>query len=523
MGTRKLRRRPLALDLFCGAGGMSLGFERAGFDIALGVDRDGYHVATHERNFPYGKTICHSVADLTLTDINAALGSERDIDLVFGGPPCQGFSTMGQRDALDPRNALIHQFVRVIAEVQPKAFVMENVPGMLSGATQAILNDALAQFESAGYSITQPLRVLDASAFGVPQKRRRLFVLGLRRDIGGSISYPSSAPPGSPSRPTVWEAIADLPDVDQLLELFERNEAAYESLPQSEYAKLMRGQISSESDYSYDRMWDERICSGCMRVKHTPSAVALYRSTPNGEMVPSHKLPKLDPKGIAPTLRAGSDSSHGSYTAPRPIHPFQPRCITVREAARLHGFPDWFCFYPLKWHGYRQIGNAVCPPVAHALGIEILKALRIQPTKPRMKISLIDEFNLPPNRPRSLKRIPQILHYPPVIERLFNSRFSEGKFTFSDVKRAIAETGVNLPWVRSDTFIDEIARSRNVHLLLEPCLRHGFTIRKLGPKDPIGQFVPAGHPDGIETRIMQKQKNLRRSNHGGAHAQKTLF
>ncbi|HEY2911357.1 MAG TPA: DNA cytosine methyltransferase, partial [Gemmataceae bacterium] len=143
---RKRPSRPIAIDLFCGAGGMSVGFERAGFDIALGVDRDGHHAATHERNFPNGKTLCRSVGDLTAAEAIEALDGRNEVDLIVGGPPCQGFSTMGQRDALDPRNTLVAEFVRLVRDVRPKAFVMENVPGMLAGSTHTILADALSQF-----------------------------------------------------------------------------------------------------------------------------------------------------------------------------------------------------------------------------------------------------------------------------------------------------------------------------------------------------------------------------------------
>ena len=527
----QFRPRPVAVDLFCGAGGMSLGFEQAGFDIALGVDLDGYHVAAHERNFPYGKTLCRSVAALTGADIAAVLGGKTEVELIFGGPPCQGFSHMGHRDALDPRNTLVNQFVRIVREVRPKAFVMENVPGMLAGATRPILVDALTQFEAAGYRIARPVRVLDASHFGVPQKRKRLIVLGLRADVGGEIAYPSAATPGTPPRPTVWEALADLPDVDGREELFTRNDAPYDAAPTTDYARAMRGLLRDRRDYSRPRTWDAGRCTGCLRVRHTDKAVTLYAATPPGAMVPGHKLPRLDPDGIAPTLRAGSDSSHGSYTAPRPIHPFRPRCITVREAARLHGFPDWFAVYPLKWHGYRQIGNAVCPPVARAIGAAVMTALGIRPTKPKAAIRLADEFHLPPERPRGLKRIPQVVHYPPVIERLFRDRFdraanrlTEPAFTFADVKKAIADTGVKLTWVRGDTFLGEIARSRNVRRLLDPCLRHGFTIRKRTDGDAIGQFVPLGHPEGLEVKAPPKENRpMGASKKGGIRGQKTLF
>jgi DNA (cytosine-5)-methyltransferase 1 len=497
-------RRPIAVDLFCGAGGMSVGFEQAGFDIALGVDLDGYHVAAHDRNFPHGHTLCKSLAELTADDVFARLHGRTEVDAVIGGPPCQGFSTMGTRDAADPRNDLVGHFVRIVREVRPKAFVMENVPGMLSGRTRGVLTSALDQFERAGYRITHPVRVLDASHFGVPQQRKRLIVLGLRDDMVGQIDYPTV---GTLSRPTVAEAIADLPDVDNLEELFERNDTPYSMEPATKYTRVMRGIERESTDFGYKRTWDSARCTGCLRVRHTDAAVKLYEATPPGRMVPSHKLPRLAPDGIAPTLRAGSDSTHGSFTAPRPIHPFRPRCITAREAARLHGFPDWFAFYPLKWHAYRQIGNAVCPPVAKAVGTAVLKAIGVRPSRPRTSIVLGDQFFLPEDRPRSLKRIPQVIHYPPVIERLIAVRFDAARkrltnpsFTFDEVRRAVSDTGVQLTWIRAETFLSEIARSRNVRTLLAPCLRRGFTIRRISGGDAIGEFVVAGHPEGIERK-----------------------
>ena len=521
-------RRPVAVDLFCGAGGMSVGFEQAGFDIALGVELDGFHVAAHERNFPYGHTLGKSVAELTADDVFARLTGGTEVDAVIGGPPCQGFSTMGTRDARDPRNDLVGQFVRIVREVRPKAFVMENVPGMLSGRTRGVLAAALEQFEAAGYRVTLPVQVLDASRFGVPQQRRRLIVLGLRADLPGEIAYPTS---GTLDRPTVADAIADLPDVDGRDELFARNDAPYDAEPLSRYARVMRGAERDPTDFGYPRRWDSATCTGCLRVRHTAAAVKLYEATPPGRMVPSHKLPRLDPDGVAPTLRAGSDSARGSFTAPRPIHPFRPRCITAREAARLHGFPDWFAFYPLKWHAYRQIGNAVCPPVAKALGAAVLAALGIRPTRPRTAIVLGDRFRLPADRPRSLKRIPQVVHYPPVIERLIATRFDAARkrltdptFTFADVQRAVSDTGVQLTWIRADTFLGEIARSRNVRKLLAPCLRRGYTIRKLTDGEAIGEFVAAGHPEGIEIKAPPLVKAAStRSERGCRREQKSLF
>ena len=191
------KNRLIAVDFFSGAGGMSLGFEQAGFDIALGVDYDGHHAATHERNFPYGKSICTSVVELDGDKIREVMQFKGDLDLVFGGPPCQGFSNMGLRDVRDPRNSLVDHYVRLVLELRPKAFVMENVPGMLAGATAAVLAKAIGTFEANGYRITKPVQVLDASEFGVPQKRRRLFVIGVRADVCASYPLPKRQVYGS--------------------------------------------------------------------------------------------------------------------------------------------------------------------------------------------------------------------------------------------------------------------------------------------------------------------------------------
>src|SRR5574341_1029962 len=147
--------RPVVIDLFSGAGGMSLGFEQAGFDIMLGVDNDGYHVATHERNFPYGKAYCGSVVDLDGEKIRGLLRLAGEVDLIVGGPPCQGFSNMGLRDLRDPRNSLVDHFVRLVLELRPKAFVMENVPGMLAGATRLVLDKVIEAYEANGYNVSR--------------------------------------------------------------------------------------------------------------------------------------------------------------------------------------------------------------------------------------------------------------------------------------------------------------------------------------------------------------------------------
>lgn len=509
MNQIKYTSRPIAVEFFAGAGGLSLGLEQAGFDVVLAADRDGYHVATHERNFPNGLSICASVTDLDGGKIRALLGTDREIDLVAGGPPCQGFSHMGTRDVLDPRNTLVNEFVRLVLELRPKAFLMENVPGMQSGATAAIFEHALARWENEepGYAITTPVRTLNAAAFGVPQSRERLFVLGIRRDIASRPYYPDGPAAGQPPRPTVEQAIGDLPRLAEHPEMLERDWTSYgESRPRAPYARVLRGLEGDPTDYSHPRRWDRSRVTCSAAVRHRPDIAALYAATVPGTMVPGHKLPKLDPNGLAPTLRAGSESEHGSYTAPRPIHPQEPRCITAREAARLHGYPDWFQFYPGKWHAYRQIGNSVCPPVARALGRQLMLALGEEPHRPTEVLELPCEFALPEARPRQHRRITQLSEWPKILEHLLErARDSKGRlvhpdFSVEDVEKAYQVTAANMPRNPARRFLSDVARSRNVSKLMAPITRAGLTIIQVGDNGTYGRFVAKGAADGIDIK-----------------------
>lgn len=496
-----MTRRPIAVDLFSGAGGMSLGFEQAGFDILLAVDRDGYHVAAHKRNFPYGVGLCCSVNELGGDSLRNLVSTDHELDLVFGGPPCQGFSHMGLRDPGDLRNTLVDEFARLVGELRPKAFVMENVVGMQSGKTREVFDRLVNAMAHHGYVITWPVRTLNAMDFGVPQNRARLFVLGLRGDIRGKLVYPETSCIGQPPRPTILQAIADLPDVERFDHLYTEDEVTYdkEPSPTNHYARVARGLERDPSDLSRPREWHTEVCTGCVRVRHADSVRSLYAATPPGAMVPGHKLPRLDPNGIAPTLRAGSESERGSHTAPRPVHPLSPRCITVREAARLHGFPDWFRFYPAKWHAYRQIGNAVCPPVARAVGYSVIAALGLDDLVWQADpVHLGGEFVLPENRARYEGRLPQMEEFPKVIDFLFREAYDKRRnflvkdvITTEDIKRAYLETGAQVPRIRPERFLSEIAHSRNVEKILGLPLECGYSILSESDGEIVGRFVPA--------------------------------
>lgn len=255
------RRRPVAIDLFAGAGGLSLGMERAGFDVRAAVEIDPIHAAIHELNFPpsHTATICASVRDLSGDDIRRAANLEHDeIDAVVGGPPCQGFSLIGHRVLDDPRNDLVDHFRRLVVELQPRTFVMENVPGMATGQHHRLLDGLLERFDRDGYEVRHD--ILNAANFGVPQDRRRLFLIGQRRTARLE-TYPKHPDPitrirrtdrannqrtfplelGLPECPSVDDAIGDLPLLEDQHTLYATDELKVTLEGGSSYARHLRG------------------------------------------------------------------------------------------------------------------------------------------------------------------------------------------------------------------------------------------------------------------------------------------
>lgn len=404
--------RPLVVDLFSGAGGLSLGFEQAGFDILASVEYDPIHAAAHAFNFPLTKVLCRNISDLAAEDLLTACREGADahgltswdgqIDVIVGGPPCQGFSMIGKRMADDPRNQLVLDYLRLVTALRPRYFVMENVPGMLTGGPAGLLAQLLQAFDDSGYGVLLPVRLLNARDFGVPQNRARVFLIGAREDQCLP-SYPQATvrPVGKrgaslwlesldlPTGPSVWDAIGDLPDLDSFDVLLRSDEVKLTSRQLeamerrlSDYARPLRGLNGDSLWMDHPRLWDETVFTSTMRTVHTQLSVNRFRATEPGTTEPISRFYRPRPDGVCNTLRAGTGSEHGAYTSPRPIHPKLPRVISVREAARIHGFPDWFRFHRSKWHGFRQIGNAVSPFVARAVAAELIRALGVEPTKP---------------------------------------------------------------------------------------------------------------------------------------------
>ena len=377
--------RPIGVDLFAGVGGLSLGFEQAGFDVVAAVDIDPIHCAAHKFNFPQTATICKSVSMLSGAELRQRAGiGAQEIDVVFGGAPCQGFSLMGKRAMDDPRNQLVHHYVRMVSELQPKYCVFENVKGLTVGSHKQFLQEIIEALQAIGYEVQLPYQVLNAADFGVPQDRRRLFLMAARKGHRVPV-YPDPS-----GRATVIQAIGDLPEAEQFPELLQRDSIKAKYGRPSAYASVLRGKTVDEADFAHRRQFDATWLTSSALTVHTPLSRQRFAATAQGDTEPVSRFLKLDPNGVCNTLRAGTASDRGAFTSPRPIHPFSPRVITVREAARIHSYPDWFRFHVTKWHGFRQIGNSVPPYLGRAVAGQVMRALGRAPVKPVEAIPLGD-------------------------------------------------------------------------------------------------------------------------------------
>lgn len=352
-------QRLRAVDLFCGCGGFSLGAHAAGFEVVCAYDIDPILTSSFETNFPktklHIKDISSLIGDEILTDAGGG------IDLLFGGPPCQGFSSIGRRRKDDVRRTLVGHFFRLVAEAEPRAFVMENVQGLA-------YRDALPELEEAirllppNYRTLGPL-VLNASEFGAATKRKRIFVVGYDSNRCAPVAAEDIEAAKSAAA-TVADALSGLDAATKLAsdDRFDRWQIPAE-LPLSHYAAKLVG--------------IDRVFTGNQTTQHTTVVRERFSKIPPGAVDAVGKHPRLSWVGQCPTLRAGTGSDVGSFQSVRPIHPDKHRVITVREAARLQGFPDHHVFHPTIWHSFRMIGNSVSPIIAEAVLAVIAEKLEV--------------------------------------------------------------------------------------------------------------------------------------------------
>jgi DNA (cytosine-5)-methyltransferase 1 len=352
---------PKVIDLFCGAGGFSLGACQAGFRVIASVDIDEKLTSSYKNNFPGAKLLIADIATLKIDSLlKAGNATAVDVDGIIGGPPCQGFSTIGKRNAADPRNALLRHFFRIVVELRPKFFLMENVPGLIAGQAKDTFEKAASDLD--GYELIGPL-CLDAHDLGAPTRRKRIVVLGYDPSRVETITEGDIKSLSCSEKLTVRDAIADLPEPSC------HPTGPYRNLKTlSKYAKGARATPGRGlgSAASRNRIVSGQV-SGIQNTQHTSAVIERFRKVPQGKTDGVSRCVRLSWDSAAPTLRAGTGPDKGSFQSVRPLHPVRPRVITIREAARLQGFPDWFDFHETKWHSFRMIGNSVSPIMAEIL------------------------------------------------------------------------------------------------------------------------------------------------------------
>jgi DNA (cytosine-5)-methyltransferase 1 len=377
-------KRPLAADLFCGAGGLSLGLAEAGFDVVLGVDNDEEALETHRAYHP-GLSVNWDLADVEVIERVAHLVKLAGISLIAGGPPCQPFSRagrymlrelvrLGRRHHHDLRRDLWESFLGVVELSTPAAVVMENVPDMALDRGMVILRTLIERLEAIGYSVEE--RVLDTWRYGVPQFRQRLVLVALSDGI--SFEWPEE----SAERVTVNNAIGDLPNVEGGWRPSNGNGPdrvasgwiPYNG-PRTEFQRRARRDVTPE-----DR---GRLFDHITRPVRDDDAVAFAQMNPDtrySDLDPElkryrddifdDKYKRLDPHDVSRTITAHISKDGYWY-----IHPYQDRTLTVREAARLQTFPDSVRFAGPPSAAFRQIGNAVPVLLGRRIGEAVLSAL----------------------------------------------------------------------------------------------------------------------------------------------------
>lgn len=335
------------IDLFCGIGGLSLGFEQAGFDVVTAVDMWEDAVKTYNRNRK-GKV----ARVMTVEDFNDTLLPElvatHKISGIIGGPPCQGFSTVGKREIEDPRNKMYLEFYRAVKIASPEFFVIENVKGMLTLNKGAFVKDLLERFgpDGLGYSISYKL--LNAADYGVPQNRYRVFYVGIKNK---DFKFPA---------PLVYKLTAK----DAISDLLHSDNEHYGSEPQNDYQRLLRGEQTHPLNQDY--------------TAHTEQTVRIISMIPDGGNIKSlppeywevRKYNKAFERMSSTSPSNTIDTGHRNY-----FHYAEPRIPTLRESARIQSFPDSFEVLGTRGSQYKQIGNAVPPILAKVIADEIKKML----------------------------------------------------------------------------------------------------------------------------------------------------
>lgn len=383
------------IDLFSGCGGMTLGFKWAGFNSILASDIDENCEKTFATNFPETPFICGDISTLSKDDCDKILNN-KTIDVIIGGPPCQGFSLANKKRnkvSEDPRNKLFYEFVKIINWYNPKAFVMENVKGLLSMDSGRVIKQIQEEFENSGrFGYEVRYQVLKASDFGVPQIRERVILIGIRKDLDVVPEFPEKK---NQEEISVEAAISDLPQINAgegevVME--------YETKPLNEYQQFMRQnskKVFNHIAMKHTQRLIERFKAiqpgkNLLDVWETHGAVQRGNPSQKSSIKFSQNNLRLVPDKPAPTIAASFQSNF--------IHPYLDRNFTAREGARLQSFPDDFIFEGMRtkmsWEKglsqYQQIGNAVPPLMAYEIAMSLKKLLDNQNKKSLFRKTILN-------------------------------------------------------------------------------------------------------------------------------------
>ncbi len=347
-----------AIDLFAGCGGLSKGFMDAGFDIIVGIDNDQAALNTFSLNHNGAVALNADLSKQETFDEIKRIAGDRAIDVIIAGPPCQGFSLTGPRNFDDQRNKLYLAVLEMVKQYKPKAFIIENVPGMATLYDGQIKDEILKRFRNMGYNVD--CKILCAADYGVPQVRNRLIFMGIRADLGEP-HFPE--PQFTPETyRTCRDALSDLPSLENELG---QEESSYESEPKTEYQKQMRRNATV--------LHNHVATAHTKLVKDTIALVpegGNYKDLPAGwgESRKFHEAwTRYDGNKPSRTI----DTGHRNH-----FHYQYNRVPTIRENARLQSFPDDFVFTGTKTQQNRQVGNAVPPLLGQALGTAILNIIK---------------------------------------------------------------------------------------------------------------------------------------------------
>jgi len=340
------------IDLFCGCGGLSLGFEKAGFDIAFAVDMWKDAVDTYNFNHKKSVAECMDIKSLTRDRLNRINDEAGGIVGIIGGPPCQGYSTVGTRDINDPRNHLYLEYCRIVQEINPTFFLIENVKGLITLSGGMFKDDIVRRFSELGYSVKY--KVLNAADYGVPQNRQRVFFVGIKNK---SFIFPEPIPGHLTAKDAISDLITPCP-ANQI-----NASAEYSLPPQNAFQNEMRQGVNRVKNHQ--------------ATEHTEATIGIVNMIPDGgkikDLPPEYwnirKYNKAFERMSSHRPSNTVDTGHRNY-----FHYEVPRIPTARENARLQSFPDSFEILGTKTSQYKQIGNAVPPLLAYS----VAKALREQ-------------------------------------------------------------------------------------------------------------------------------------------------